>query len=108
MKYLVVKLSSLGDIIQTLPFASYLDGEVSWAVESDYIPLLRSVPTIKYVIPIPFRKWRRGECRFSELSKALRAIGSYDTVFDLQGNCKSALVTKFAKAKKKNRPEKPR
>lgn len=101
MKYLVVKLSSLGDIIQTLPFASYLDGEVSWAVESDYIPLLRSVPTIKHVIPIPFRKWRRGECRFSELSKALRTIGAYDTVFDLQGNCKSALVTKFAKAKKK-------
>ncbi len=101
MKYLVVKLSSLGDIIQTIPFASYLDGEISWAVESDYLSLLQSVPTVNHVIPIPFRKWRRGECHFSELVKALRSLGTYDTVFDLQGNCKSAIVTKFAKAKKK-------
>ncbi|MDX8431554.1 MAG: glycosyltransferase family 9 protein [Candidatus Algichlamydia australiensis] len=100
-KYLIVKLSSLGDVIQTLPFASYLDGHVTWAVESEYTPLLKSVPAIDEIRPIPFRKWRSKKCCFSELKRRLQDLGSYDVVFDLQGNCKSGLVTKFAKAKEK-------
>ena len=80
-KYLIVKLSSLGDVIQTLPFASFLDGHITWAIESEYVPLLKSVPTIHEIHPIPFRKWRKKEVAFSDLKKSLQDLGSYAVCF---------------------------
>ena len=49
--FLIVKLSSLGDIIQTLPCISYLkakfpDAKIDWAVETAYQSLLKAHPDI--------------------------------------------------------------
>ncbi len=98
MKYLIVKTSSLGDILQSFPVASFLRnkspyGEISWLVEEKFASLVRAHPEVDHVITM--------KRRFKiPLSFGLRAK-SYDVLFDLQGNCKSALLTLFADAKAK-------
>ena len=64
MRVLVVKLSSLGDVIQTLPVlhdiqALHPQAQIDWVVEEAFADLLRSVPSIARVIPIAQRRWRR-------------------------------------------------
>lgn len=102
--FLIVKTSALGDIIQSLPVAEYLSekGAVDWIAEEPYCEMLRAHPAIRRVIPINTRKWRKKPfC--PELREALSCLRKekYDALFDLQGNCKSAFFTLFAKAKKK-------
>ncbi|MCH9610554.1 MAG: hypothetical protein S4CHLAM81_03960 [Chlamydiales bacterium] len=98
MKFLIVKTSSLGDILQTFPVVSYLRqkspyGQIDWLVEEKFSSLVAAHPQVDRVLTtkrhfkIPFAP---------ELRKC-----AYDLLFDLQGNCKSALLTLFADAKAK-------
>ena len=111
MNILIVKTSAIGDVIQTFPVVEYLrkkfpDARIDWVVEEGIAPLLRSHPLIDHVIEIKSKVWRKHpfqlETRkeFSSFSKVLRST-SYDLLFDLQGNAKSAVVTGCAKAKSK-------
>jgi len=108
---LLVKTSAIGDVIQTFPVLEYLrqkypEAQIDWVVEQASAPLLRAHPQISHVIEMHTRAWRRdlfsaktrNEC--ANWIKRLRTT-SYDLLFDLQGNTKSALVTKLAKAKEK-------
>lgn len=110
-KILIVKASSIGDVIHAFPVLPYLKGrfpevEISWVVEKGIAPLLRSHPLIDRVIEINTRLWRnelftiRTWKEFFHIRKALRE-SSYDAIFDLQGNVKSALFTLMAKGKAK-------
>jgi len=98
MKYLIVKTSSLGDILQSFPVASFLRnkspyGEISWVVEEKFASLVRAHPEVDHVITTK----RRFKIPFSP---GLRKK-SYDVLFDLQGNCKSGFLTLCADAKAK-------
>lgn len=106
MRILIVKLSSLGDIVHALPVVQDLrriwpDACIDWVVEPAFAPLLHHVVGIHAVIECPLRRWRREWWRSSTRSewRAFRRRlqrPHYDAVLDLQGLTKSALVAWLA------------
>jgi heptosyltransferase-1 len=108
---LVVKSSAIGDVIQAFPVLEYLrkkfpDARIDWVVEEGIAPLLRAHPDVDNVIEIRTKSWRKAPLSKKSRSELKAFVGqlratSYDLLFDLQGNSKSALVTALAKAKHK-------
>jgi heptosyltransferase-1 len=105
MRVLLVKLSSLGDVVHALPAVTdaaraYPGLEVHWVVEEGYqaIPVLH--PAVTKVIPVAIRRWRKqwiGAGR--EIADSVRHIraDSYDVVLDSQGLIKSAVVARIGR-----------
>lgn len=104
MRILVVKLSSLGDVLHALPtvaeLKSQLGAEVHWAVQPAFAPLVRRFACVDAVIEVPRPSDLRGFLR------ALRDIHArqYDLVADLQGLMKSAIVAHAARAPRRIGP----
>lgn len=107
MKILLVKLSSLGDVVHTLPVVQDIlavlpDAQIDWVVEKAFAPLLARSAGLQRVIPCQIRRWRKA--LFSPVTRndwrafnaALQAE-AYDAVIDLQGLTKSALVVRLAR-----------
>lgn len=106
MKALIVKLSSLGDIVQAMAAASYLKGRgfhVTWVVDRQFAGLVAACPYVDKVIELPLHFWKRQAPGLAELYEHYKRLrcDKYDLLFDLQGNCKSALVAAFCRAKYK-------
>ena len=112
-KILLVKLSSLGDVLHNLPMIWDLrkrlpNAQIDWIVEEAYVPLLAPLQTtekfrgIDRIIPVAFRRWRKSLLRLSTwreffaMRKLLQAT-TYDVVIETQGLLKSALVCALAK-----------
>ena len=107
MKILVVKLSSLGDVVQTLPvlhdLATQFPGaQIDWVVEEAFADLLGQVPGLSRVLPCAQRRWRKtpfaAQTRqeWRQFWAALRGE-AYDVVIDFQGLIKSARVARGAR-----------
>lgn len=103
-RILLVKTSSLGDVVHNLPVASDIhaavDGaEIDWVVEEAYAPIARLHGGVRRVIPASVRRWRRGFWR-RDVWDEVRAFAAelrttrYDAVIDTQGLLKSALITR--------------
>lgn len=111
MNILIVKTSSIGDVIQALCVVDYLRAKfptahIDWIVESGTFPLLRAHPQLDHVIEIKTKRWRKRLFSLEtwrELFQCIKSLRntSYDLLFDLQGNTKSACVTFLAKARRK-------
>jgi heptosyltransferase-1 len=105
---LVVKLSSLGDVIHTLPAlsdaAAALPGiRFDWVVEEAFAEVPQWHGAVDTVIPIALRRWRKRPLRDlvgPEARCALRALRRrrYDAVIDAQGLLKSACVARLVDA----------
>jgi heptosyltransferase-1 len=112
-KILLVKLSSLGDVLHNLPIVWDLrkrlpEAQIDWIVEEGYVHLLEPLKTtetfrgIDRIIPLAFRRWRKNLFsirtwrEFYAVRKLLRSV-SYDIVIETQGLLKSALVCALAK-----------
>lgn len=107
--FLIVKTSSIGDVIQSLHLIDYLQirfprCKIDWVVEKEIAPLLRAHPHLNRVLEIDTRLWRKNLLRYllpiSSFKKELRKT-NYDALFDIQGNTKSGIVTSLAKARRK-------
>ncbi|MBI5346604.1 MAG: glycosyltransferase family 9 protein [Chlamydiae bacterium] len=110
MRFLIVKLSAIGDVIQSLDVIEYIhakfkDAKIDWVCEPSSFDLLKSHPLLNEVFVYNikelkgfFQKSKRAQF-FSFLKKYQE--NSYDAVFDLQGNTKSAFFTFLAKSKHK-------
>ena len=109
MRILLVKLSALGDVVQSLPVAMAIKAQdpaarVDWLVEPPAAPLLQGHPALERVIVSP-RKGPAG----SLWQKAGRAVGfrralasvRYDAVVDLQGLIKSAILVSLCRSERK-------
>ncbi|MGR7997609.1 lipopolysaccharide heptosyltransferase I [Xanthobacter sp. ZOL 2024] len=106
MKLLLVKLSSLGDVVHTFPAltdaAAALPGlSVDWAVEEAFAPVAALHPAVRRTIPVPLRRLRKhplAAWRSGEAGAVRRALAAerYDVVIDAQGLLKSALVATCA------------
>ncbi|MFS2033929.1 lipopolysaccharide heptosyltransferase I [Polaromonas sp. CT11-55] len=107
MKILLVKLSSLGDVVHTLPVvqdirAALPDAQIDWVVEKSFAPLLARSEGLHRVIPCEIRRWRKSFWT-AATRQAWRAFKhdlqqeAYDAVIDLQGLTKSALVARLAR-----------
>lgn len=101
MRVLIVKTSSMGDVIHALPaisdMARAIPGiQIDWLVEKSFAAIAARHRDVTSVIPIQWRKWRKSLSK-PETRAALRAWGQdmrqsrYDLVLDLQGLLKSAL-----------------
>jgi heptosyltransferase-1 len=99
VRVLITRLSSLGDIVHTLPLAATLRGAghtVAWVVEPEYLPLLTDATVIDRIVTAPTRRWRTGP--FAPSTRAgiraardeLRAFAP-DVALDPQGLVKSAV-----------------
>ncbi len=110
MKILIVKLSSIGDVVHALPALAAIrralpDAEISWAVEKNAAEILRGNKLINNLIEIDTHSLRSGK-RIEEIlagaGRQLRELRrfKFDAVLDLQGLLKSAAVAKLAKAKR--------
>ena len=113
MKILLVKLSSLGDIVHTLPvvqdiLAAMPDAQIDWVVEKAFAPLLTRVLGIQRIIPCELRRWRKSVWAAQTRTewrafKTDLQMQSYDAVIDLQGLTKSAVVGRLAKVTKQGK-----
>ena len=107
MRVLLIKLSSLGDVVHTLPAAMdiaarFPQARIDWVVEPAFAPLVRQCVAIDRVIEMDLRRWRR-----QPWSRATRQAWrgfrqaleqeAYDWILDLQGLTKSALVSGLAR-----------
>ncbi len=103
-RILIVKLSSLGDILHVLPtvhaLREQLGATIDWAVQPEYVPLVRCFPDVERIIPVP-RHGLMGS--FRKTWADIRAC-DYDLVVDLHGLFKSAWVTRAARAKRRIGP----
>lgn len=107
MNILIVKLSSLGDVIQTMPVVHDLQQQfpaarIDWVVEESFAPLVRRVSGLQRVLPLAQRRWRKS--RWNAQNRAERATFDqqlheqrYDAVIDFQGLIKSALEARAAR-----------
>ena len=96
-RILIIKLSSLGDIVHTLPAVSALRqrfplAQLTWLVKEAFAPILDGNSDINEVLPVnfSFRKW-------VSLVQALRK-GQFDLVIDFQGLFRSGLLGALAGA----------
>lgn len=110
MKLLLVKMSSLGDIIHTFPAVTeaarhYPNMQLDWVVEGAFLDLVKHHPTVHRTIPANLRLWRKNPIRsivsdvWGDLKKQIQQE-DYDVVIDAQGLLKSAVVTRLAKGEK--------
>ncbi len=105
---LIVKTTSMGDVIQYLPAvtdlrAHFPDVRIDWLVEEPFAPLARLHPAVRDVIPTALRRWRKRLALPSTWKEmfALRArlaSGGYDRVIDAQGLIKSAILARLGHA----------
>ena len=110
MRVLLVKTSSLGDVIHNLPLvtdlrAHFPDAAIDWVVEEAFAEIVGLHPAIRRVIPVALRRWRRAPlapATWREMGafRALLRQDNYDLVIDTQGLLKSALITRLARGKR--------
>jgi heptosyltransferase-1 len=103
LKILIVKPSSLGDVIQALPVLRllkirYPESTIHWWLAENLFPLLAGDPHIDVLIPFNRNAWRS----FTGLSALIETISrtrceEYDLVIDLQGLARSGLLTWLAR-----------
>lgn len=111
MQILIIKTSSLGDIIHAFTALEFLkakfpDAHIDWVVERSFAELVQAHPAIRDVLRVDTRSWRKGLLRANtwrevrSFRKTLREV-KYDVVFDMQGNTKSGFILSQARAKVK-------
>lgn len=107
MNILIVRVSSLGDVVHNMPMLADLrrhvpGAQIDWVVEEAYADLVRLNDTVRTVIPYALRRWRKslGEpatrAEMRAFRTALRST-AYDLVFDTQGLIKTGLVMRLAR-----------
>ena len=107
---LFIKTSSLGDVVHQMPALTDArrerpDARFSWVVEEAFAPLVALHPASSEVIPVAWRRWRRGIVAprtWREIASFLRMLRNrgYDEIIDTQGLLKSALTARLARGRR--------
>lgn len=103
---LLIKTSSLGDVVHNLPVASdirarFPRARIDWVVEEAYRDIVSMHPGVRRAIPVALRRWRGNLLKpahwreFGQFRHALSGL-RYDCVIDTQGLIKSALLARAA------------
>jgi heptosyltransferase I len=103
---LLIKTSSLGDVVHNLPVVSDIRARfpracIDWVVEEAYRDIVGMHPGVRRAIPVALRRWRGNMLKpahwreFGQFRHALSGV-RYDCVIDTQGLIKSALLAQAA------------
>lgn len=111
MRILIIKTTSLGDIVHNLPIIAdikkkFPNALIDWVVEESFIEILTMHAGINQVIPVAIRRWRKSffsKQTWLELFafKQLLQSQQYDFVIDTQGLLKSGLLTYLSNSSNK-------
>ncbi len=113
VKVLIVKLSSLGDVVHAMPAVqdlrrAFTGVQIDWVVERAFAPLVARCDGVQRVIACDLRRWRKApfskttRLEWAAFKTELQA-DAYDAVIDLQGLTKSALVSWLARTAARGR-----
>ncbi len=108
MRLLVIRLSSIGDIVHTLPAVAALgqahpEAEIHWAVESRYAVLLEGNPFVQRTLLFDTLGWRRRLGSVATVKDATRKMRDlrqpgYDVAIDFQGLVKTGFLARLSGA----------
>lgn len=109
-RILLVKTSSLGDVVHNLPVVADIlrhvnDADIDWVAEEAFSAIPRLHPGVRRVLPVALRRWRREwssantRTEWRAFVRQLRSC-DYDAVIDTQGLLKSALVSRAARGRR--------
>ncbi|MCL5260977.1 MAG: lipopolysaccharide heptosyltransferase I [Gammaproteobacteria bacterium] len=106
MKVLIIKTSSMGDMIHTLPALTdaknaYPDICFDWVAEESFVEIPKWHPAVRKVMPLAIRRLRKNifkALRSTELKNFLQELKQekYDFIIDAQGLIKSSWIAAFA------------
>ena len=105
-RILIVKTSSLGDVIHCLPVVNDIlqhvpQAHIDWVVEESFADIPRLHAGVNQVFTVAMRRWKNqlfSKNTWSEINEFKKLIkqNQYDAIIDTQGLLKSALITKEA------------
>ena len=110
MRVLIVRPSSLGDVVYALAIGADLrrahpDAVIDWVAEEGFAALPALDADVQHVIPVALRRWRSALLRASTwreyraFRRAMRAT-HYDAVIDLQEQLKGAIIARLARGRR--------
>jgi len=107
LNILIVRVSSLGDVVHNMPMVAdirrhFPHANIDWVVEEGYTSLVRLNPHVRHIIPIALRRWRKSlanPATRAEIAGFYRQLRqeAYDFVFDTQGLLKTGVVMRMAR-----------
>jgi heptosyltransferase-1 len=102
---LVIKPSSLGDVVHTLPAVALVkrrwpEARLRWLINPEWAPLLEGNPHVDEVVIFPRQQLRglRGMFRIAPWARDLRSRVQADLILDFQGLLRSALIARLCRA----------
>ncbi|MBV8271657.1 MAG: lipopolysaccharide heptosyltransferase I [Cupriavidus sp.] len=106
-RILLIKITSLGDMVHTLPLLSdlrraYPDAKIDWVADASCADIPRWAVGVDRVIAPPLRQFKKNGRKWRDLRGILRATGElrrerYDVAIDVHGVYKSAIVARLAR-----------
>jgi len=108
MKIAIVRLSAIGDIIQSMVVLQFIKkhypySSIDWFVDSRFDELLTGCDELDQIIKLDIQeiKLRKSIYSLFKVIKKIRNLEKYDVVIDLQGLLKSALITRLIPSKER-------
>ncbi|MFN7181076.1 MAG: glycosyltransferase family 9 protein [Planctomycetota bacterium] len=107
-RILILRTSSFGDIVKTIPVCVYLKKVLSnpyldWVIKEKYVRLIEIFGFKNFITQEAFIKQARNSILsfFKLLFSSYSPFSDYDIIFDFQGNAKSGFISLFFRAKYK-------
>lgn len=108
-RFLVIRLSSIGDIVHALPAVAALgqrfpQADIWWAVESRYASLLEGNPFVQRVVMLDTLGWRTNLASAKTIEEVVRSLAAlreptFETAIDFQGLFKSAFIAWLSRSR---------
>ncbi len=106
MKVLLIRVSSLGDVLHNMPVVAdilnqFPHAQIDWVVEEAFVDLVKLNPNIRHVIPFALRRWRKKllsasvRAEIAAFKKRLQR-DTYDVILDTQGLLKTGMIMGLA------------
>ena len=110
-RFLVIRLSSIGDIVHALPAVAALaetspQAEIHWVVETRYAALLAGNPCVRRLVKLDTLGWRKKLVSAQTLKSVAQGVAAlreveFDAAIDFQGLYKSALIAWLSRARER-------
>lgn len=102
MRIAIIRLSALGDIINSAPVLQFIKqaypkARIEWICEEAFAPILQGHPDLHAVHTVAIKRAKKTRSLRLLLQSIalLRSLGEYDKIIDLQGLLKSAIVSRL-------------